>query len=343
MVVFILRLNGEHFMSSSATHYNVVQEKQMSVLHNPFSVQINQKEISSLSAGLHIAVSVSTETKVAVFWGVNIQAFQLELNRPAGKIASRLQSGETFEGHFVHKEGAEILAPADDVVQWHLICPSELVEDRLGESPRSMYPAVIVMLREDTDIPQNTTAIMLQLTVIHLKDSLCSLDSHIVYQFVKTNQNGIISLQPIFVSHDEETNIPADNQTLSSEISPKDGNETDLQENLNIHSEDCKGHQQNNDDYQQSDESCDIRGCCCVCQTLPVFYTLLPCRHACVCRSCVKLLDRCPICRGYIDSYFRVAGRNSASETELQSNQEENNMTRWQAFNNWFNDMFGFA
>ena len=36
---------------------------------------------------------------------------------------------------------------------------------------------------------------VVQFTVLHLKDSVCSLDSHIVYQFLKTNQNQLLSLQ----------------------------------------------------------------------------------------------------------------------------------------------------
>ncbi|GFS25746.1 cell growth regulator with RING finger domain protein 1-like [Elysia marginata] len=47
---------------------------------------------------------------------------------------------------------------------------------------------------------------------------------------------------------------------------------------------------------------------CVVCQTKKVMCVLLPCRHACVCYHCLKLLDRCPLCRGAIESYFLLFG-----------------------------------
>ena len=45
---------------------------------------------------------------------------------------------------------------------------------------------------------------------------------------------------------------------------------------------------------------------CIVCQSAPVMYVILPCRHACTCSRCFKKLDKCPMCRGPVVSYFRL-------------------------------------
>ncbi|KAJ8881677.1 hypothetical protein PR048_018163 [Dryococelus australis] len=47
---------------------------------------------------------------------------------------------------------------------------------------------------------------------------------------------------------------------------------------------------------------------CVVCQYFPVSRALLPCRHTCVCASCFSKMDRCPMCRGPIRSYFCIRG-----------------------------------
>ncbi|XP_050664222.1 cell growth regulator with RING finger domain protein 1-like [Leptidea sinapis] len=45
---------------------------------------------------------------------------------------------------------------------------------------------------------------------------------------------------------------------------------------------------------------------CCVCASAPLSRALLPCRHACLCASCLPKLDKCPMCRSMITSYFCI-------------------------------------
>jgi len=44
---------------------------------------------------------------------------------------------------------------------------------------------------------------------------------------------------------------------------------------------------------------------CVVCLCEPKAATILPCRHFCVCFSCMLKLDKCPVCRTKIKSYMR--------------------------------------
>lgn len=91
-----------------------------------------------------------------------------------------------------------------------------------------------------------------------------------------------------------------------------------------------------------NDDNINFSEACCVCQSAPIFYTLLPCRHACVCSSCIKLLDQCPMCRGYIGAYFRLGNR-SEREPEEDIDQDTGPLTVWQALNQRLNEMLGFA
>ncbi|XP_044728762.1 cell growth regulator with RING finger domain protein 1-like isoform X1 [Chrysoperla carnea] len=47
---------------------------------------------------------------------------------------------------------------------------------------------------------------------------------------------------------------------------------------------------------------------CVVCQYFPLSRALLPCRHTCICASCFGKLERCPMCRSPIKSYFCIRG-----------------------------------
>lgn len=46
---------------------------------------------------------------------------------------------------------------------------------------------------------------------------------------------------------------------------------------------------------------------CVVCQNAAVTRVLLPCRHTCVCDSCVSHFQHCPICRAFILESFTLA------------------------------------
>uniref|UniRef100_A0A182JXH9 RING-type domain-containing protein n=1 Tax=Anopheles christyi TaxID=43041 RepID=A0A182JXH9_9DIPT len=45
---------------------------------------------------------------------------------------------------------------------------------------------------------------------------------------------------------------------------------------------------------------------CVVCHYFPLSRALLPCRHTCICAVCFSKLDRCPMCRATITSYFCI-------------------------------------
>lgn len=152
-------------------------------------------------------------------------------------------------------------------------------------------------------------------------------------------------LQPIFINKDEDaSSIPGDNQanfpssaeTLHSAQTVGGQSLADEAHPEMVKSSPSQGQEDDNANIDGYDT---VGSCCCVCQTLPVFFTLLPCRHACVCRSCVKQLDRCPICRSYIDSYFKIGIENYEDDDDSSEGGEP--LTRWQVFNQWANDFFG--
>ena len=102
----------------------------------------------------------------------------------------------------------------------------------------------------------------------------------------------------------------------------------------------CSNEVQTEDESSSLTEECNL---CVVCQNALVFYTLLLCRHACVCYSCIKLLDRCPMCRGFIDSYFRLG---DAPDPELRETSGDVSpgprLSWWESLNNRFNHILGF-
>lgn len=44
---------------------------------------------------------------------------------------------------------------------------------------------------------------------------------------------------------------------------------------------------------------------CVVCLSEEAEIILLPCRHVCVCATCFKEVDKCPVCRAEFETYIK--------------------------------------
>ena len=62
---------------------------------------------------------------------------------------------------------------------------------------------------------------------------------------------------------------------------------------------------------------------CTVCQNAPISRVILPCRHACICNSCFPLVNRCPMCRGVIYSFFSMGTDLRYQHDRFHRNDEE--------------------
>ena len=81
---------------------------------------------------------------------------------------------------------------------------------------------------------------------------------------------------------------------------------------------------------------------CIICQTASISRALLPCRHACVCDLCFQRLDKCPMCRSAIVSYFRLSG-STYEEDGMEEEEEEEEEKFWlYRLSDALNRVFGF-
>ena len=86
---------------------------------------------------------------------------------------------------------------------------------------------------------------------------------------------------------------------------------------------------------------------CIICQCDRVTVALLPCRHTCVCRDCLRRLDKCPMCRGIIESYFTIDGATGGDtnyQPEVAVDDNPSNSPQWWVnLNQRVNDFLGFS
>ncbi|KAH0513625.1 Cell growth regulator with RING finger domain protein 1 [Microtus ochrogaster] len=58
---------------------------------------------------------------------------------------------------------------------------------------------------------------------------------------------------------------------------------------------------------------------CVVCQNGGVNWVLLPCRHACLCDSCVCYFKQCPMCRQFVQESFALCSQKESDKDVLEA------------------------
>ncbi|KAK7603645.1 hypothetical protein V9T40_003644 [Parthenolecanium corni] len=154
----------------------------------------------------------------------------------------------------------------------------------LGTPPRLYYPLVILLIRDNPIMhPDETVALV---NVVHIKDSVCTLPTSILAQYLKQANGQLSSLKQLYLA--TGNSLTYDDNEAPQEKLVMDNNLV------------CE---------QQL---------CVVCQYFPLSRALLPCRHTCICASCFTKLENCPMCRSPIKSYFCVRGEEYLSDCSVE-------------------------
>ncbi|CAK1547460.1 unnamed protein product [Leptosia nina] len=218
----------------------------MQRVHIPFTFKVLENEPISYS-GVNCCISSTVRYWHACWWGAPVRDLHQTL---WGTLPEILASNRlNFTRSNPHDERFLKLS-SDEALQ-------------LGPPPRSCYPLVVILARDQRDTtelrPDDTVALV---SIVHIKDDQCPLPSGVIAQYLKQANGHLSCLKQLYVS----------------------GEMADVDEG-----------------YRSNGEAL-----CCVCAAAPLSRALLPCRHACLCAGCLPKLDKCPICRSMITSYFCI-------------------------------------
>ncbi|CAK1583993.1 unnamed protein product [Parnassius mnemosyne] len=224
----------------------------MQRVHIPFTFKLVENKPVEYS-GVNCSVSSTVRYWQASWWGAPVRELHQTLWGTLPEILASKHFNFTKSGP--HEER-----------------PLHLSTDKppaLGAPPRSCYPLVVVLARDQRDTaelrPDDTVALV---SVVHIRDEQCPLPSGVIAQYLKQANGHLSCLKQLYVSSE------------SGEVGAMEARE-------------CAQ--------------------CCVCAAAPLSRALLPCRHACLCARCLPKLDKCPICRSAISSYFCIRNEEEPS------------------------------
>ncbi|CAH1163942.1 unnamed protein product [Phaedon cochleariae] len=291
--MMVLRVNGEDFVFPTTMHQVPQRVPQMNMMkvHIPFTFKLLETSTSSYSE-LQCCMSSQVNCSLRVYWGVNIRELHIFLWRPWAHLRDACIIGDFLNGYYQYPGPQLERRPhPDQTITMALEKPLEL-----GTPPRLCYPLVVILFRNDVGDnihPDETVALI---NVIHIKDSVCTLPTSILAQYLKQANGQLSCLKQLYLATGNPGGYEGPQIPLAV-AEPVEGGPGPMGRTLVCPT---------NEDAMLWNSSGEQL--CVVCQYFPLSRALLPCRHTCICASCFDKLDRCPMCRGPIKSYFCIRG-----------------------------------
>ncbi|KAL8617592.1 hypothetical protein ACOMHN_033138 [Nucella lapillus] len=379
----IYRLNGDHwghyYNGASQGESSLAYQKDVTAFSNPFFLRLSSAARSSLSDGVQVEVSCLEPCVVHVYWGAEISPVHAALLKTGTRLLEDMGSNGLLAGdclaterHRLDREGKHSL---------RLSVPEEVSADTLGPSPRRRYPCVLVMATTaNRSATIERTSVVAMVSILHLKDSECCMGTHVIAQYAKMAGLAVYNLQPLFFASDLEevsgdASSPDDNTSRSqptTEAGVEDTQTADTAQPVSTSVSGVSGNRGDSDDRESAPESSSCPGdgepvtahdsyCrrqdsarenalpeCIVCQSRALNCALLPCRHTCVCRACFHKLDRCPMCRSHIESYFTLRDEDDDDDNIIGMGSGSDEPVpldlygRFERFNQRLNRLLGF-
>ncbi|XP_033846357.1 cell growth regulator with RING finger domain protein 1 [Periophthalmus magnuspinnatus] len=265
-------------------------EKQMIRVTNPFTVELSSKA-ASVTDGLWLRLRCLESSVLSCFWGCDTSSVQAALK--ALQHSPQPSSLQCFQQALACQYYYSQKFQISDT-NWTELCthiPAEQEITDFGPLPRQRYPLVAVLTLAQQEAI-NIYNIVASVTVFHVPDSKYPLSARILFQYLFTAQGSMYELKPLFMSADSEEDKAEPSTSSSTNMSPNRP-ERDTEEQWSGRSERD----------------------CVVCQNARVNKVLLPCRHTCVCESCVLHLQHCPVCRGFIIESFTLRPNDGTSDS----------------------------
>ncbi|XP_071334493.1 cell growth regulator with RING finger domain protein 1 [Trachinotus anak] len=265
-------------------------EKQMVQVTNPFALELGGGA-ASVTGGVSLRSCCLEPCVLSCFWGCDVIALQGALR--AHQLGPRLRTPQDFQEalhlHYFHYQSFHV--SSDDSEERYTQIPAERGIRDFGRLPRERYPLVAVLTLAEPEA-RDTYNIVCSVTVIHVPDDTYSLSARLLFQYLLTSQGSTFELKPLFMSADSRGGPwpPDSEQSPSPSEAPEEASRAEQGPELEEEESWAEGTGRD----------------CVVCQNAAVNRVLLPCRHACVCDSCVSHFQHCPICRAFILESFAL-------------------------------------
>ncbi|KAK3852188.1 hypothetical protein Pcinc_041210 [Petrolisthes cinctipes] len=337
MVIFILRLQGEDLFGTSTVHVapparvRVAYQK----VHIPFSLELH-KPGEATYCDVQVKMQSDVNYSMRSFWGVSAPHLHTVMAAPWSTFFTSLlidENPKEAEQDQVEEEQLEeekvqevketLTAQVKDEVERKDIgetvkrigLASSTPLPSLGQSPRTTYPLVLCMLRQEKlENEEDPSEVGALINIIHIKDPDCQVPTCVLHQYIKQYSGQITRLQALY------TQGSSSSEGRTERMSTVDRKEAEVNDKLE---EQEKREAESTREDEEEEEMIPLEEACVICQTKRTTRALLPCRHVCTCNTCFCRLDTCPMCRTPIRAYFLVGPEDSEGDGEAGEGEDD--------------------
>ncbi|XP_026174052.1 cell growth regulator with RING finger domain protein 1 isoform X2 [Mastacembelus armatus] len=264
-----------------------IREKQMVQVINPFGLEMGSG-LASVTDGVSLRPCCLEPCILSCFWGCEVSALQvaLQAHQNGLRLCTPHHFQEALHLHYHHYQSFHI--GRDSREERHTQVPADQGISDFGPLPREHYPLVAVLMLTEPEA-RHTYNIVASVTVIHVPDYKYNLSARVLFQYLLTSQGNMYELKSLFMSADNGGSGSPDSEQSTPSSKPT-GQINRVKWNVVL----------------EEDQSERTGRDCVVCQNAAVNRVLLPCRHVCVCDSCMSHFQHCPICRAFFTESFAL-------------------------------------
>lgn len=304
MVMFLFKAAGllrvrrdEMLRPTHLNHANMqVPRLKMTRVHIPFTFRLKESGNTGFDE-ISFVVSSQVKYSIQAFWGVSIRELYISLWRPWYELQQLMESDNAaIVDKKNYKSKPLDLRNETPVVEKIIRLKSPKPPLVLGAPPRLAYPLVIFLIREteNNEMIHPDESVVL-VNVVHLRDPVCPLPTSVLAQYLKQSSGQLSCLKQLYLATGDT--MSAEDHSMSSNLTGAATGSLSLAEPVA-----CA----DNGGPLLCSDGPQAEQLCVVCHYFPLSRALLPCRHTCICAVCFSKLDRCPMCRSPITSYFCI-------------------------------------
>uniref|UniRef100_A0A3Q0SS61 Cell growth regulator with RING finger domain protein 1 n=1 Tax=Amphilophus citrinellus TaxID=61819 RepID=A0A3Q0SS61_AMPCI len=269
-------------------------EKQMVQVTNPFTLELGCGPASV--TGVLVRPCCLEPCVLSCFWGCEVSTLQGALH--AHQHGMMLSTHQHFQEVLnLHYHYCQKFISSEDAEERHTQIPADQSITDFGLLPRQRYPLVAVLTLEEAQT-RNWNHIVASVTVIHVPDDKYKLSARVLFQYVLTSQGSMYELKPLFMSADS-TGMSGSSDSACTSPPSETPNKGSVEDQGPVMVEE-EEEEEEEEGWSERTQGRD----CVVCQNASVNRVLLPCRHTCMCDSCVSYFQHCPICRAFVMESF---------------------------------------
>lgn len=174
-------------------------EIELTYQSSPFQVTLTDADSSckqNLESGVRVVLSALKAYWFTQLWGCEITAFHEAMTLDWKILRAQVKDGTFLSGKAVVNEPSELCFETETV---KLLQPvARLSASALGQSPRSCFPLVIVLVLSDEEEEPSPTETVALICAIHVQDSLCTSDTSFVFKLSKLANGQTLNLTHLF-------------------------------------------------------------------------------------------------------------------------------------------------